>query len=135
LTLLPALLHTALLSLLSAAVPLSMTFAATLLGVTKSGTIIPDPSPADAKAMASLHALAFSSTGHLLLNESQGRFEFDTWEAVRQKALDICQNAAVSADGDVSMTEGGNGAHLHGFVRETVEDQVHRDYAWKIDAA
>ncbi|KAJ5819956.1 Exoribonuclease phosphorolytic domain 2 [Penicillium riverlandense] len=134
LTLLPALLHTSLLALLSAAVPLSMTFSATLLGVTKSGIIIPDPSPADAKAMASLHALAFSSKGHLLLNESQGRFEFDTWEAVRQTALGICHNAAVSADGDVSMGEGAESAQLHGFVRETVEDQVHRDYAWKMDA-
>lgn len=111
-----------------------MTFFATLLGVTKSGIIVPDPSPADAKAMVSLHALAFSSKGHLLLSESQGRFEVDTWEAVRQKALDICQNAAASADGDVSMGEGADGAQLHGFVRETVEDQVYRDYAWKIDA-
>jgi exosome complex component RRP46 len=111
-----------------------MTFSAALLGVTKSGIIIPDPSPADAKAMASLHVLAFSSKGHLLLNESQGRFEFDTWEAVRQKALDICQNAAVSGDGDVSMGEGADSAQLHGFVRETAVDQVHRDYAWKIDA-
>ncbi|KAJ5624444.1 Exoribonuclease phosphorolytic domain 2 [Penicillium lagena] len=134
LTLLPALLHTSLLSLLSATVPLSMTFSATLLGVTKSGIIISDPSPADAKAMASLHALAFSSKGHLLLNESQGRFDFDTWEAVRQKGLGICQSTAGSVDGDVSMDEGADSAQLHGFVRETVEDQVHRDYAWKVDA-
>lgn len=111
-----------------------MTFSATLLGVTKSGIIIPDPSPPDAKAMASLHALAFSSKGHLLLDESQGRFEFDIWEAVRQKALGICHNAALSADGDVSMGEGADSAQLHGFVRETVEDQVHRDYVWKMDA-
>lgn len=110
-----------------------MTFSSALLGVTKSGDIVRDPSAADAKAASSLHVLAFSSKGHLLLNESQGRFDFDTWELVRERALSICHGAAASAvDGDVSMGEGSE-ARLDGFVRETVEDRLHVDYAWKID--
>jgi exosome complex component RRP46 len=110
-----------------------MTFSSALLGVTKSGDIVRDPSAIDAKAASSLHVLAFSSKGHLLLNESQGRFDFDTWEMVRERALSICRGAAASAvDGDVSMGEGSE-APLDGFVRETVEDRLHVDYAWKID--
>ncbi|OJJ78845.1 putative exosome complex subunit Rrp46 [Aspergillus glaucus CBS 516.65] len=132
LTMLPALLHASLLALLSAAVPLSMTFSATVLAVTKSGDIISEPSVQTAKAAASLHALAFSSKGHLLLNESQGAFDFDTWEQVHERALTLCRGQAGS-DEDVSMAENGDGQPLEGFIRETVEDKVHNDYAWKID--
>ncbi|KAJ5925519.1 Exoribonuclease phosphorolytic domain 2 [Penicillium verhagenii] len=133
-TLLPALLHAALLALISAAIPLSMTFATTLLGVTQSGEIIRDPSPAAAKAAASLHALSFSSKGHLLMNESLGRFDFDTWELVRQEAASICKGASTSgADGDVDMS-GADSAQLGAFVRETVEDHLYRDYNWKIES-
>ncbi|PWY75106.1 hypothetical protein BO70DRAFT_319199 [Aspergillus heteromorphus CBS 117.55] len=135
LTLLPALLHTALLALLSASVPLSMTFSATVLSVDAAGKITREPSAEDAAAAKSLHVLAFSSKGHLLLNESQGAFDFDTWERVRERASAICHGTSVGEDGDVAMVESADGQPLEGTIRETVEDQVHRDYSWKIDAA
>ncbi|KAJ5108364.1 hypothetical protein N7456_005039 [Penicillium angulare] len=135
-TIIPALLHASLLALISAAVPLSMTFTTTLLGVTRSGQIIRDPSPAAAKAVASLHVLSFSSKGHLLLSESQGRFDFETWELVRQQAASICRAVATTgSDGDTDMGEGADGAHVDAFVRETVEDSLHRDYTWKLESA
>ncbi|RAL14315.1 putative exosome complex subunit Rrp46 [Aspergillus homomorphus CBS 101889] len=136
LVLLPALLHTALLALLSASVPLSMTFSATVLAVDASGQIRREPSAEDAATAQSVHVLAFSSKGHLLLNESQGSFDFDTWEKVRQRASAICHGTQlVSADGDVAMVEDVDGRPLEGTLRETVEDQVYRDYNWKINAA
>ncbi|KAL5336586.1 hypothetical protein BJX70DRAFT_400526 [Aspergillus crustosus] len=136
LPLLPALLHTATLALLSAAVPLSSTLSATVLAVTPSGEITREPSAKEASAAASLHALAFTSKGHLLLNESEGRFDFDTWEEVYERALAICHGTSVlSSDGDMAMAGGVESQPLEGIVRETVEDQVHSDYAWKIDTA
>lgn len=135
LTMLPALLHASLLALLSASVPLSMTFTATVLGVGSSGEIIPEPSVQAARDAESLHALAFSSKGHLLLNESQGAFDFDTWEQVHQHASTLCRGTQASAsDGDVAMGGDTHGQPLEGFVRETVEDKIHHDYAWKVDA-
>lgn len=120
--------------MMSASVPLSMTFSATLLGVTKSGDIVRDPSPTAAKDAVSLHVLAFSSKNHILLNESEGRFDFDTWELVRARAHSICQGTTASADGDVTMDEGKTSASLSGFIRETVEDQIYSDYAYKLDS-
>lgn len=112
-----------------------MTFSATLLGVTKSGDIVRNPSAVVAKSATSLHVLAFSSKGHLLLNESQGRFDFDTWEAVREQAASICRATTVpGSDGDIAMGEGADATSLDGFIRETVEDHIHTDYAWKIDS-
>jgi exosome complex component RRP46 len=119
--------------MISASVPLSMTFAATLLGVTKSGDIVRDPSPIAAKAAVSLHVFAISSKSHLLLNESEGRFDFDTWELARQHAVSICQGASDSSDGDVTMDEGKD-ASVNGFIREAVEDQIYSDYAYKLDS-
>ncbi|KAI9369881.1 hypothetical protein BJX61DRAFT_124004 [Aspergillus egyptiacus] len=136
LPLLPALLHTAVLALISAAVPLSMTLSATVLAVDSTGQIIHEPSAKVANAATSLHVLAFTSKGHLLLNQSEGMFNFETWEEVYERALAICHGtSALTSDGDIPMTEGLGGQPLEGLIRETVEDHIHSDYAWKIDAA
>lgn len=135
LTLLPALMHASLLALLSAAVPLSMTFSTALLGVTRAGTIVQDPLATDSDAVTSLHVLSFSSKGQLLLNESEGRFDFETWESVRERAASLCRGLPTpGSDGDVAMGEKSNTGRLDGFVRETVEDRLHHDHAWKFDS-
>lgn len=110
-----------------------MTFSAVLLGVTESGDIVESPSPAAAKSAVSLHVLVISSKNHLLLNESRGRFDFDTWELVRARALSICQGAA-NVDGDVAMGEENNTASVNAFIRETAEDQIYSAYAHKLDS-
>ncbi|KAL3476883.1 hypothetical protein BJX99DRAFT_258005 [Aspergillus californicus] len=136
LPLLPALLHTATLALLSASVPLSMTLSATVLAVNSSIQIVHEPSAREAKAARSLHVLAFTSKGQLLLNESEGAFDFDTWERVYERALAICHGtSALSSDGDVAMSENVDSQPLEGLVRDTVQDHIHSDYAWKINAA
>jgi exosome complex component RRP46 len=110
-----------------------MTYAATVLAVNPSNEIIREPSLDDCAKSKSLHVLAFSSKGHLLLNESQGAFDFDTWEQVYEHALSICREAKVaSKGGDITMGATGT---LEGFVRETVEDKLSRDYAWSNTAA
>lgn len=119
--------------MISASIPLSMTFSAVLLSVTESGEIVPNPSPAAAKSSVSLHALVISSKNHLLLNESQGRFDFDTWELVHARALSICQGA-VGVDGDIAMSEGANTANVNASIREVVEDQLYSDFAHKLDS-
>ncbi|KAJ5239919.1 hypothetical protein N7468_004538 [Penicillium chermesinum] len=135
LTILPALLHASLLALISAAVPLSMTFATTLLAVTPSGQIVQDPPVEDVANAVSLHVLAFSSKGHLLLNESQGRFDFETWESVREQAASICQGANPrGSDGDTAMDDESKDGTLDNFIREAMEDHLHRVYSWKIES-
>ena len=122
--------------MLSASVPLSMTLSATVLAVNSSDEIVREPSIKDTASSTSLHVLAFTSKGHLLLNESEGKFDFDTWEKVYERALVICHGTSTAgSDGDVAMTENEDSQPLEGLVRDTVQDQIHSDYAWKIDAA
>lgn len=106
-----------------------MTYTSTLLAITPSGKIIRDPSTAILKSASSLHVLAFSSKGHLLLNESQGDFDFETWEKVHDEAYDQCHGARATNRG------GHDGQTLEHFFRETIEDKIYKDYAWMIDTA
>ena len=111
-----------------------MTFSAALLSVTKSGDVIQCPSSDDAKSAASLHVLAISAKGHLLLNESQGRFDFETWEVVRQHAESMCLGKSKpESDGDIAMDSGTSETHLSGLLREAVEDRLYSDYVWMAD--
>jgi exosome complex component RRP46 len=110
-----------------------MTYTTTALAVTASGAIKRDPSLNDAKAAESLHVLAFSSKGHLLLNESQGRFDFGTWQGIHDRAYTICRGAKTTADEeDVPM---GEDRSLENILRETVEDKIYQDLAWAVDTA
>lgn len=82
----------------------------------------------------SLHVLTFSSKGHLLLNESEGSFDLDTWNMVFEVAKSICRHShrfLEGNDGDVDMADNG-GLPLENFVREVVEDKMRHDHAWKL---
>ncbi|EER24611.1 hypothetical protein CPC735_059810 [Coccidioides posadasii C735 delta SOWgp] len=135
LPILPSLLHTALLSLMSAAVPMSMIFTAALVAVTSHNEIVPHPSPKVSKAATSLHVLAFSSKGHLLLNESQGQFNIETWEKVYDLAETICRGGTkvqLIKGGDVSMDDAEMVQSLEQLVRKVVKDKAREDFAWKL---
>lgn len=139
---LPALLNTSLLALLAAGVPLRMIFTATMLVVSDSERVIKEPAVQDISDASSIHALAFSSKGHLLLHESDGPFEFDTWEQVHDQALSVCRGAKRRTSGserDTVMDDGAALGHddrsLESFVRETVADRIWHEYAWKMDQA
>ena len=112
-----------------------MTFAATIFAVTRTGDIIREPSVQGARSATSLHALAFSSKGHLLLNESQGKFDFDTWEKVYERAESVCLDSTGSGDSDdyiPMVVDDADGQPVEALIREIVKDQVYKDYAWKI---
>ncbi|PGG95834.1 hypothetical protein AJ79_09843 [Helicocarpus griseus UAMH5409] len=134
LSILPSLLHTALLALLSASIPLSMIYTSTFIAASRTGELIQNPSNDVVKTAASLHVLAFSSKGHLLLNESEGEFDIDTWDKVYELAESICRGGPGlrKEDGDVEMSCMKAGQSLEQFVRDTVEDKIREDLAWKI---
>lgn len=110
-----------------------MTYTATILAVDSSNKIIREPSLDDCAKANSQHVLAFSSKGHLLLSESEGSFDFDTWDRVYEQALATCRQSKVTGqDGDISM----DAKHtLENFVRETVEHKIASDYSWSDTAA
>lgn len=119
---------------------MGMIYTAALISVSASGELIANPSTEQVKTASSLHVLAFSSKGNLLLNESQGNFDLPTWDKVHDLGETICRGSPagwVGKDEDVTMGEAGGAAKgqtLEQFIRETVEDKVREEFMWKLAA-
>jgi exosome complex component RRP46 len=133
LPIIPALLHSAILGLLSAAIPLKTIGAATLLAVPEEEgkDIIVDPSAVDINHAKSVHALAFTSHDELLLSESEGAFTPDEWTKVLQLGQRICcehqkpgLDTAMSGD-DIESPS------MRQFIRSAMEAKVAEDLYWK----
>ena len=137
-SILPALLNATLLALLSGAIPMSMTCVSAAIVVSAAGELIRNPSASDFKSATSVHALAFSSRGHLLLNESDGAFDLSTWEQVYDLARSVClsnvDGANLAQDGDVDMDAAidGGAESLDQAMRDAVEDRIREKFAWKL---
>ncbi|KAI0391804.1 hypothetical protein F5Y17DRAFT_478301 [Xylariaceae sp. FL0594] len=132
---LPALLQTALLALLSASIPMASTLTSTSLAiVSKDDTreIITNPTARETETAESFHVLAFTSQDKLILAESEGAFTMKQWDDVYNTAFRQCCGTPTTDDADTLMTEGpAAGADLRRFVRSTMEQQTASDLYWK----
>ncbi|KAI9819696.1 MAG: exosome non-catalytic core subunit rrp46 [Thelocarpon impressellum] len=121
---LPALLHTSMLSLLSASIPLSTVLSSAVVAIDHDGQILSDAPARQLDAAASLHVFAFSSQQTLLLAESEGGFDLDGWEAARETARSMCC-------GESAMDDHGQADTLEAFLRLTMRAKVEGDQRWK----
>lgn len=107
-----------------------MTFASTICAVSKEyGTIIENPTAKDLRTASSIHVLTFSSKGDVLVNESEGTFDFSVWEDVFKHSEQVCRGAQrIAGDGeDLAMSEQGG---LEAFMRDVVSETIDRDQNW-----
>ncbi|KAI1857291.1 uncharacterized protein JN550_013317 [Neoarthrinium moseri] len=131
LPILPTLIQTALLALLSAAIPLTATVTAAVLAIVAddgASRIIVDPTAREIQVSRSLHVFAFTSRDELLLNESEGEFTMQEWDNAFATAQRQCCPAPTSDDVDM---EGGSQADLKNFTRSTLETKTASDLYWK----
>lgn len=140
LTILPHLLHTSLLALLSASIPLSTTLTAVLIALPSSNTStastqLLSPTAVEllrAKPIRSAHVFAFSGEGKMLLNESHGTFSYEEWEEAAEAAEEVC----CKEDGGVGLAEGmevdgKEGHNLDDWLRSVVRAKVEHEQRWK----
>ncbi len=109
-----------------------MTLTATLVAVNSNGTLVIDPLMQQIKVASSIHVLAFSSRGSLLVVESEGDFTIDTWEEVHQRAKLIChgEEGDESESEDVSMDSDGV-SKLENVLKEAIEAKIAKEQKWK----
>lgn len=120
------------LALLSAAMPLAMTMTSTLLALMDDGKIIQYPTIREIQQATSVHVLAFTSHGELLVDESEGDFNIDDWDLIFEEAQRICCGTGEEADVDTMLDEGEEGeCELTGFLRSTLEEKVTSDLKWR----
>ncbi|KAI1481645.1 hypothetical protein F4774DRAFT_17303 [Daldinia eschscholtzii] len=135
LPILPALLQTAVLSLLSAALPLTATLTSTSLAVVADGQskkVVLNPSPREIETSHSFHVFSFTSHDELILAESEGSFTVKEWDEAFAVAQRQCCPPTNTDDGDTLMDDGSlPGANLKQFIRSTLEGKIASDLHWK----
>ncbi|RYP70307.1 hypothetical protein DL769_005013 [Monosporascus sp. CRB-8-3] len=128
LPILPALIQTAVFSLLSATLPLAATITSTCLAITTEDgaqRIIVEPSAREIEKSQSFHVFAFTSHNELILAESEGNFSMEEWEGLYNTAHRQCCPPDTTDDNDIHMDEGGpRGADLKRFTRSTMEAKL-----------
>lgn len=137
LTILPHLLHTAILSLLSSSVPLRTIATSTLVAISsKSAEPLLSPTAKDlfrAKPIKSVHVFAFSGDRKMVLNESDGVFSYKEWDEVCEMAEELC--CREEQDGGVSLGEGmdvdGQSENLEEWLRQVVKRKVEVEQKWR----
>ncbi|KAI1500091.1 hypothetical protein F5X99DRAFT_257085 [Biscogniauxia marginata] len=135
LPILPALLQTAILSLLSAALPLTATLTSTALAIVPeqgAPKIIVNPTAREVEQSQSFHVFVFTSHNELILVESEGNFTMKEWDDVFATAYSRCCPPTTSNDGDALMDDHvPAGSDLKHFTRSTMEQKIAADLYWK----
>ncbi|KAK6226668.1 exosome complex subunit Rrp46 [Colletotrichum tabaci] len=122
LPLLPALFHSAILGLLSAAVPLKGIATCTTLAVLENGSkIVADPSPLEVDQATSLHVLSFTSQDDLLLAESEGAFSLTEWDKVVGKGRNVCGQHRQAEPDPVMNEDDQDSTDMRQFIRTVME--------------
>lgn len=150
LTLLPHLLHVAILSLLSASIPLSGILTSTLIAIPANGATLVAPSASElfrAKPIRALHVFAFSVGKNILLAESEGSFSQDEWADVCRIAEGLCCGSPDIEDEDDEDGVGGvkldtmemdaatdgqaQSESLEKWLRAVIQTKVKHEQRWK----
>lgn len=98
-------------------------------------TIIENPTPLDCQDAASVHVLAFTSHGELLVAESEGSFDLDEWEEVYEHGKSLCcKGHGLAAEDDIMHEDGLENeapSSMMMFVKSAVQEKVATDLHWK----
>ena len=109
-----------------------MTLTSVLLALTSDGTakkILRNPTFIQSQSADSLHVLAFTSHGELLVAESEGSFTIGDWNDIYEAGKAICCNDS-EQDGDHEMNDGRDGGRQM-FVKSALQSKVAADLHWK----
>ncbi|KAJ2894076.1 uncharacterized protein MKZ38_007955 [Zalerion maritima] len=132
LSVLPTLFQTAILALVSAAVPMKTTASATTIAIPKDyGSPLLNPTPRQVQTSSSIHVFAFTRQGDLLLSQSDGSFSQDEWDVAHDIAKDVCmekkrEEVDVMLDDDESQTQ-----NMADLIRAEAQMKTDSDLHWK----
>ncbi|KAK8189369.1 ribosomal protein S5 domain 2-type protein [Phyllosticta capitalensis] len=131
LSVLPALLEASILALVSASIPLNTTFSSAIIAATPDGQLVTSPSVKQLASASSTHVFAFSARGDLLVSESEGAFDMDTWDKAHDTAETICTATTAMSEGDMEVDMPGDPQNLHAVLKDTVSMKVQKEQSWK----
>jgi len=112
-----------------------MTLTSVFLALTSTGSskaVIHNPSLVQSQSADSVHVLAFSSHGELLVVESEGTFTMDEWDQIFEAGKVICCGTGEPTYHDMRDQElEGETGRMAIFVKSTLQAKVTADLHWK----
>ncbi len=115
---------------------MSMTLTSVSLALESEGStkpLIRNPSPVQCQNANSVHILAFTSEGDLIVAESEGTFSLDEWDEIYEVGKAMCCDNSIAA-ADNTMQEGTvteEAGIMSQFVKSTIQAKVATDLHWK----
>lgn len=108
-----------------------MIVTSTLIAIDAFGKLTIDPSMKEVQLASSIHVLAYSSQGDLLVIESEGSFSTDILEQVLDTASQVCrgQSSEGSKNVIVHMEEGA--MSLEDSMKMLVRRKIAKEQEWK----
>ncbi|KAM0329783.1 hypothetical protein ACHAQA_003947 [Verticillium albo-atrum] len=132
---LPALLHAAMLALLSGAVPLEGVATAVVVAVPQEDAarkVVSDPSRREASEAKSLHVFGYTARGDLLLAESEGNFTASEWDAAAALGQKVCCGQLQGTEEDEGEDEDGDDVQdMARVIRSITEAKAASDGRWR----
>lgn len=116
--------------------PLAMTLTSILLAMVSEGparNIIRNPTLQQFQSATSVHVLAFTSHGQLLVAESEGSFTLEDWNEVFEIGKAFCCDGIEESEGTV-MQESGleeDNESMMKFAKSALREKVSVDLHWK----
>lgn len=103
-----------------------MTFNTASIAALSDDNLVQDPSPKQLVQASSVHVLAFSSQGQLIMEESEGSFDLPIWDKIYDEAKKVC-----CKPGENDMDEDRHQPNIHTFVERVIEAKVDSERGWK----
>lgn len=125
----PALANAAFLALVDGGLPLEHTIGAALAAFTSEDQMVVEPTEKQLVGCKSVHAMAYTAHGDMLLNESAGSFQLQQWEDVAETLKKVILSTMASSSEDETMSNGTTEATP--WLRQTLEDNVKAGMAWR----
>lgn len=110
-----------------------MTLTSILLTISLEGTsrtLLKNPTLPQIQQADSVHVLAFTSSGKLLVAESEGSFTMDEWEELYEVGKRVCCDEDETSDDDAMQVDERNGSMMR-FVKSVLKEKVEKDLHWK----
>jgi len=96
---------------------------------------VTSPTPKDILNASSLHVFCFTGAGELLLSESEGEFDYNTWDKACALAEGVCLTDDEEDEDEEMEVEGDKEKLKQGaWLRKVVGEKIEKDQKWRMAA-
>lgn len=107
-----------------------MIVTSTLIAIDAFGKLTIDPSMKEVQLASSIHVVAYSSQGDLLVIESEGSFSTDILEQVLETASQVCRGQSSEGIKNVNVHMEEGAMSLEDSVKMLVQRKIAKEQEW-----